>query len=231
MTRVFEARELSDIYNIVFPASFRLEDLEASVTPNNTALTKQKIASFKNLPSGWHYGEGVAPTQPMIDNAHDWHKKIAKAGFTITNAFPGVGGEIMISGRHEDHEVEIVLESDGSISFDHEKNDQTVTSIERGNPKEVEDALNEAAGELWSISDFSINDILSRIKIASTDWHFEITAAVLPSFYMNVLSSPIRPYAGTYENIIQLLPENRRYFGYWIDHQRVANHQFLLPVR
>jgi hypothetical protein len=216
---------------IVYPRNIILGEIESSVAAHNVSLTDKKVASFKNIPSGWHYGEGVAPSSAMIDNARDWLNKIAEVGFTTTNAFPGVGGEIMVSGCNDDHNIEIVLEIDGTISFYEEKDDESVTSIDHGELTEVEEALARAAGNQWSISDFSINDILSRTKIDSFDWRFAITGAALPLFYMNVYRSPAPRSARTFSVIIPTLPDSLPSFGYWIGHQALVAPRSLLPPR
>lgn len=219
----------NDTYLVVFLEGL-LQTLEAPVIVNNAAVTKEKISSFKNLPSGWHYGEGIAPTHAMIDVAHDWHNRITGLGFAVTNAFPGVTGEIMISGRNGERDVEIILEADGTISFEYDKNDEAVVSIERGDAAEVDAALNRAAGELWNTSGLFINDILSPTKIVSPAWHSEITAVAHRLFYMNAFKWQVDPFADTSEPTTPTLSESPQSFGFWTDHPKVGKHQFLLPV-
>jgi hypothetical protein len=228
----YDAYRAGGIYAIAFPEYLR--NLPMLVAPNNTDSTNQKIASFKNLPSGWHYGEGVAPSSAMIEVARDWLNKIAQLGFTTTNAFPGVAGEIMISGRNGDHDIEVILETDGSISFEHEKNDEVVTSIEHSSLREVERALAQAtraAGELWSTSDLFTAGTLSQIKIVLPAWHSEITAAAFPSFYLNAFEHPVARFADIYERTIPSPQGNPQYFGSWTDLPTNAKHQYLLPAR
>ncbi len=218
-------------YLLSFPKDRRLDEFETLAMVNNTAVTKQKISSFKYLPSGWHYGEGIRPADAMIDAAHDWHNRIASLGFTATNAFPGVAGEIMISGKSGDHDVEIILETNGTLSFEHSKEDETVTSIERGSAGQVEEALSEAAGELWNTSGLFISDISNQTRIVSLAWHSEITAVALPSFYMNAFKYRVDLFVGTSERIIPTLLENPQSFGYWTDRAKIERHQSLLPAR
>ena len=168
----------------------------------------------------------------MVEVARDWLNKIAQLGFTTTNAFPGVAGEIMISGRNGDHDIEVILETDGTISFEHETNDETVTSIERGSLKEVERALAEAAraaGELWSTSDLFTVDTSNQIKIVLPVWHSEITAAAFRSFYPNAFRRQVVNFADIYDTTT-LWPQGiLQYFGSWTAPPASVKRQYLLP--
>src|SRR5258708_32738608 len=88
--------------------------------------TVQKIVSFKSLPVGWHYGDGVPPTDEMVKKALMLNAEAAKAGFGKTNAFPGIEGEIQITAYHESTYLEITVELDGSVSFVYEEADQEI---------------------------------------------------------------------------------------------------------
>ncbi|WP_419728223.1 hypothetical protein [Lichenicola sp.] len=82
--------------------------------------TIQKLEGFSNLPVGWNYGAGVAPTRRAIALATAFVSIYQNCGFPTTDAFPGTDGEIMITAYEGDHYVEITLETDGKIRFVYE---------------------------------------------------------------------------------------------------------------
>lgn len=223
-------------------ADFRIDNIEYPTNPLSWAegnadavsitATDQKIRSFKALPGGWHYGEGIAPSPAMIESARDWLKQVTQYGFLVTDAFPGIAGEIMISGRRGEDEIELILENDNTISFYHQRNDESVSEpIERGDPNDIEDALGKAADQ-WSILDLSMLDILRPIKIDSLGWRFEIMEVAHRSYFANALIfQTVNPYAHTSGITIQMPPESRRYFGSWIGHQGAVEPQFQLLRR
>jgi hypothetical protein len=187
---------------------------DTALVANNVVATEQKIASFEALPSGWHYGEGFAPSSNIIANARDWHRKLMEAGFTTTDAFPGVGGEIMIAGYHGNHVVEIVLEIDNSISLYHELDDETVRSLPNRNSRHVSEELKKISGELWSTFDFSTNETLILGKTASTGWHLGTTEVAAPSFNMIASCKVGQLYAPIYGNTTRQWRVNRRSSGF-----------------
>jgi len=210
---------MNKIRYIAAPASFFFVPDPTNVGTGSVYATKRKIDSFKNLPSGWHYGEGMAPDQAKIDLAHDWHRKLAELGFQSTDASPGVGGEIMISGYHESDDVEIVLEGDESISFYHEHNDEIVTSISHEAPGAVDEALERAGAMIWNTSGSSTKEILRLRKIDSIAWRSEIITAAHPLFSEHVLRTKAPRYVLTYGSFTQMPPANHPYFGYSMKRQ------------
>lgn len=183
---------------------------------NNLQETQRKITSFADLPDGWHYGDGVAPTPNMITAAYQWHSKLAAMGFSLTDAFPGVEGEILLSGYRDNHTFELMLETDYSVSFYHEDDGKIVFSSLRNSQQDAENAIKDATGELWSTSDFFTIDISTVKGIASQEWRSKIMEVAAPSFSMIAFAKQEYHYAPIYGNTIRQLLASRQYSGYSI---------------
>jgi hypothetical protein len=79
--------------------------------------TGRKIESFRNLSHGWNFGEGVAFGQQVIEAALRLLAHLESYGYTETDAFPGLEGEILVKGYGRTDRVELIAESDGSFTF------------------------------------------------------------------------------------------------------------------
>jgi hypothetical protein len=86
--------------------------------------TERKFREFKELESGWHYGEGIAIEQSILDSAIALHQEAIRLAFFEADAFPGLNGEVMFTICFENHYLEFTLEPDGVITFYREKNDE-----------------------------------------------------------------------------------------------------------
>ncbi len=75
-----------------------------------------KIASFRELLPGWNFGEGVAPTERVIELATKLNAEAAVHGFDKSDAFPGINGEILLLFVIGEESVELTIESDESIT-------------------------------------------------------------------------------------------------------------------
>jgi hypothetical protein len=187
--------------------------------------TKEKIKSFALLPSGWHYGGGMPPPAERIKNAEAWHEKLVTYGFAATDAFPGADGEIMISAYRDNHVFELVLEADDTLSFYHEHNDATLTSLSHKGISEIEATMTRVAGELWSILGSFTNETLTLEKIGSIGWRLKTLEEVARSFNTIAFCKQRYHYAPTYENTIPQLLVSRQYSGNLkkADYPQIAN--------
>jgi hypothetical protein len=87
-------------------------------------ITDEKIRGFNNLPVGWHYGEGVPPSDSTIKKAIALNMEAGGNGFTKTNAFPGIEGEIQFTVYKGQFYLEFTLEVDGTVTFLYEEADE-----------------------------------------------------------------------------------------------------------
>lgn len=84
-------------------------------------VTENKIRSFRELPDGWHYGEGVPATEVASDGAISLSREAARLAFFETDAFPGIHGEVMFTVYAGTHYLEFTFELNGSVAFLHER--------------------------------------------------------------------------------------------------------------
>jgi hypothetical protein len=90
--------------------------------------TATKILSFRELPAGWHYGDGTPPADETIDAALRLNEEAAQAGFEKTNAFPGIEGEVQVTAWLGSLCLEFTIERDGRITFVQEQAQQEIAS-------------------------------------------------------------------------------------------------------
>lgn len=88
--------------------------------------TAEKIASFEELPEGWHYGNGSKPSHEAIRKAVEINAELAASGFSKTNAFPGIEGEIQTTAYHGSLYLEFTIGSDGKITYAFEYNNDEI---------------------------------------------------------------------------------------------------------
>jgi len=89
--------------------------------------TAKKIEDFTLVQSGWHYGEGKTPKPEIITMALTLNDEFSKAGFTKTNAFLGLDGEIRVTAYHDAIYLELTIEPNEQITFLFEKNDKEMS--------------------------------------------------------------------------------------------------------
>jgi hypothetical protein len=82
--------------------------------------TIEKIGTFKYLESGWHYGEGRAPSDNTLKAALSIVGQANLLGFSAMNAFPGISGEIQVTIYDGDSYYEFTIEPDGRTTVIHE---------------------------------------------------------------------------------------------------------------
>lgn len=88
------------------------------------------LRALRNLPSGWHYGQGVAIDSKTIDAGLVLHGALLRAGYHTTDAFPGVDGEIQVVGYGGDF-LELTIRANGLIDLYREQ-DGLETQIDGG---------------------------------------------------------------------------------------------------
>jgi hypothetical protein len=71
--------------------------------------TERKIKSFKTLDRGWNYGFGAAFSDAQIARALAIHRLFIQLGISTTDAFPGMAGEISITGYRGEYYVEYTV--------------------------------------------------------------------------------------------------------------------------
>ena len=119
-----------------------------------TQETIQKLRDFANLPNGWHFGDGVAPSQERIDQAILFINHGRSRGLSRTNAFPGVNGQIEVTFYDDDRMLEITIEADDSLTIAEDENNAQVNFNEGISTSHAYERLN-----AWASLDLSIESI------------------------------------------------------------------------
>ena len=91
--------------------------------------TAQKIREFGELSSGWHYGEGGPIDEKVIRSAVEINDEALNESLWLTDAFPGVNGEIVVTVYWEKECLEFTIETDGTVSFVLERDRVDVSSL------------------------------------------------------------------------------------------------------
>ncbi|KWT91821.1 hypothetical protein [Candidatus Magnetominusculus xianensis] len=144
-------------------------------------FTEAKIAGFGKIEKGWHYGEGGPIDDKVIRNAIKINNAALSYGFTETDAFPGLYGEVQFCIYHNDHYLEFMIEADDKITYVYELRDVVVDYKEDIN---IEEALNEVrlfGRMLCNSSGLSTKDIMMQKKGDSLVWLLRTPAMVLES--------------------------------------------------
>lgn len=130
--------------------------------------TADKIIGFENLPVGWHYGSGLAPSSETIQNALKLNTELETIGFSKTNAFPGIEGEIQTTAYCGSLYLEFTIEPDGKITYLCECNNQEMDyQSELGLDKAIEIIRSFRGNKLWALSVSFINSTMTPIKETS----------------------------------------------------------------
>jgi hypothetical protein len=132
----------------------------SSAVPQNTA---EKILSFRNLPLGWHYGNGGPIDDAVIASAIQLYWLMLQNRLINTDAFPGADGEIQLTAYHtaldgNRHYIGIMIEPTGELSLVYEIDGQDGRQpIEAADLETVKTTLREIAGSIagrqWNTSD------------------------------------------------------------------------------
>lgn len=186
------------------------------------ASTPAKIISFGDLPNGWHFGEGSPPTSATIDRAQDLYWLLLRLGYNQTDAFPGIHGEVMVTGYEGAQYAELIAEKDGTISIHLERDSEESYSEEHQSLEEAVAALEKVSLEdraegQWSTSDSYIKNtlILTPIKTALRVWPSEIQMGAGFLFYSAPVSTQgVVQYVNTPDIfILNTSQATRRYSG------------------
>jgi hypothetical protein len=173
--------------------------------------TTNKIRSFADLPNGWHFGAGRPPSAAMISKALGWHDKLRRVGFADTDAFPGANGEIMVTGYEGSHYVEILLETDATVSLVYERDGVEVICLDHAAPDKISETIEGIAGKIWTTLGYSIQNIstanLTNLKASPSKY----TAMARQSYNTTVLEQAVS--ATTSEHIILTSGANLPFFG------------------
>lgn len=136
-------------------------------TASQLNFTDQKIRDFGDLQRGWHFGEGVAPERETIETALVLNRALLRNHFSVTNAFPGVSGEIQVTGRHGSLSVELTIEPGSGITLVLEYEKEEIIYVEGLTLVDTLAQVSNMRGGLWALSGLYIRNIMTPIHIHS----------------------------------------------------------------
>lgn len=111
--------------------------------------TSRKIASFAELPVGWHYGEGGPAAPETIQLARILEAHLKMIGFSKTSAFPGPDGDIMVVGYRGPHDLEVIISPVGRFDIVHVLDRQDCATEEATKIEDAKAALTRLGKQIW----------------------------------------------------------------------------------
>jgi len=170
--------------------------------------TAEKIISFGSLAPGWHYGNGGPINSKTIDLALAIYWQFFLGGLEETDAFPGADGEVMVTAYFDAHYLEVIVESDDTMSFTYEVGDEEMLPpLEHRPPEEISKLLAGVMRGIWSTSAFCTvtTSIPGRNKIVSKVWHSKTPPKTAEPLWFSesVWTPQVRPSVSMQGNTIQ----------------------------
>ncbi len=147
--------------------------------------TVRKLKGFAQLPEGWRYGEGGAIDPHVIDLALKIHEQAVESGLWHTDAFPGAGGEAMVTIYEDDDYLELTVEADGRFTIIQERANETVACTERASLAEVRAEIQLFGDTIWKRSGRFTGASMTGTNSDSTD-----SPSGAPEHLLESLSSP-----------------------------------------
>lgn len=132
--------------------------------------SSSKLEQFKELPTGWHYGQGGPISEETIKLANRVIALLATNGFTHTDVFPNEGGEVLVTAYHRQHYLGIVVEPGAAFTLNYEIGTGEVTYAESITFSQLSKQLTTIARGIWNISGLSILGSSTTTSGASTTW-------------------------------------------------------------
>jgi hypothetical protein len=123
--------------------------------PEAQSQTERAIYEFTQLPVGWHYGDGGPIGKIVCAMAIDLNRHTLALGLLVTEAFPGINGEVMLSVYHGDNILDFTIFPTGLINFRHEVNDEDVEAVDNLTLTGAKQKLNTFGITTWNLSDSS----------------------------------------------------------------------------
>jgi hypothetical protein len=90
----------------------------------------RSILSFRNLESGWHFGQGKPATSSAIGIALELQRTLREMGAEQIEAFPRIDGGIVVSSIKGGDVVDVTCNPDGSLGLYIERNDAELVDLD-----------------------------------------------------------------------------------------------------
>lgn len=177
----------------MIPLAHILDRLQSSSSFPRTA---HKIREFRDLPQGWHYGRGAAPSKETIDAAIEIAVTALKGGQTDTDAIPGSNGEIQILVFRGSTYLEFTIEANGLVDYRREEGDNRVARLDALPIHRALSILEDFTREIWLSSGSSTASTTFTRRGALAGSHSKTTTA-FPLLTGTVRSKSVIQYADT----------------------------------
>jgi hypothetical protein len=177
--------------------------------------TAEKIVGFGDLPRGWHYGNGSAPSEEIIQKALKLNSELALSGFSKTNAFPGIEGEIQVTGYQGPLYLEFTIEPNGEVAFLYERDEKEIEYKEKLDLETAIEIIRHFRGLAWALSVSFIKSTTTPIREyskASLSSHPVMVVESQP-LMKNVYPGAEPVFASTLKSSTRKSPAYPRSFG------------------
>ena len=174
------------------------------------------IDSFLELPEGWHYGEGGGAAAAASEAARKVDALFLSTDARVIEVFPDLDGGIVVCGRQENEDVEVVCHPDGHLmSLCHEIDDEPVYEKD---DITLEDITNYVERLPWALKsfDYFTPNTLVEIRTVLKAQHFRILemAAEYLCFVPNAPERKTKSNAGMYTLVTgPNYPVTHRFYG------------------
>jgi hypothetical protein len=116
--------------------------------------TKEKILSFGKLTDGWNYGEGAPIAGNILEEGIKLIDVLNENDFRVTDAFPGLSGELRITAYYDSYYIEFTFEDVDNILFSLELDGEQLKE-EKLNFSHAEGKIRELRAHLCATSNSS----------------------------------------------------------------------------
>jgi hypothetical protein len=180
-----------------------------------TLQTLNKIKSFEKLPTGWHYGQGVPPSEVTIARARILVIDAFLTGTIETNAFSGVDGEIQVTMYHGISYLEFTIAPNGTVTAVYEEGGIEKDYAENLPFDQALAKLKEYSNRIWASSGLSITPISTaeQENLKALPSKTPATEAASLSSKKTVPLPPAPVYAGTSTGSILTSLASLQFFG------------------
>lgn len=187
--------------------------------PNPYGTTFAKLMSYARLPRDWHFGRGGAIDSSVIKDADEVLRTGHSCGFTHSDVFPGVDGQVLVTFyQNPDHYVQVSIDGPTSFEVMYEKNDEEKLREICSSIAQVSRILTRIYGGLWPTR-YASGSMFPNIGIVSRNdsWtsHLSLPRTAVGSLYSMkiVQSNLVEPFAFTNVNSTQASLEHQAQFG------------------
>ncbi len=202
------------------------------------ASVQKRICSFLDLRQGWHYGDGAAISPDTKDTALSVSEIFADGGAKNIEAFPCVGGEILVSGYHGSKTVDVLCCPCGILDITLEEKDAFEEERTNQNLDDLKELLK---GLMWepktSFACFTPNISVKSWDGLRVQRSRSLQMAGFPSSIEIVLSVKADASVSTLGITTKVLPGTRQFCGRSMSpHSRrgialhASNQQVEIPV-